>query len=172
MTKFKKWSLFLKRLKFTSSIQPELIRLKENYPDPEKARGKVISWVQFEGILGYGRLMPRFKTVMNAWRKDLKNNANIWTRADLVEDRGIGLRILTHEEQVRFTKKRYREAGRRIVDGHAASASADESKLSPEARREKEHNVMAGRHLHAAMIESRKFLPKATKPPETKPNSR
>lgn len=151
----------MKKLDFTNSTAPELLRLAELFPDLESIRGTVIEFDTIEKALGLERDSNRFKTVISRWRADTKKNKGIWMRGNLPEVIGIGIRVLTHDEQVEFSGIRYRQAGRKIVDGHAAAANTDDAKLSPEAIREKEHRILAGRHLHAAVIESRRFLPKA-----------
>ena|SRR5436190_372613 len=129
-------------------------------------------WDELETALGIPRTENRFKTVQHGWRRKLKKERGIWTRGDLPEAVGIGFKVLTHDEQVSFAGNRYRQAGRRIVDGYGAAANADELKLSPESAKQRDHLILAGRHLHSALIESRRFIPKATIPPETMPSAK
>jgi hypothetical protein len=157
------------KLDFTNSTRPELLKLDETFPNVESLRGTIIKWADLESAIGLARHTNRFRTVLASWRKHLKKDKGIWTRGDTTDVIGLGIRVLTHEEQIEFSGRRYRQAGRRIIDGHAAAASTDDSQLSEEAKREKEHRILAGRHLHAAVLESRRFLPKATEPPETNP---
>src|SRR5262245_59468030 len=140
------------KLDFTNSTRPELLKLEGRFGDVESLRGTILRFDDIEEVLQLERSSNRFRTVMAAWRKHLKADRGIWTRGDVEDAVGIGIRVLTHEEQVQFSRTRYKQAGRRIVDGHSAAANTNDDKLSEPAKKEKDHLILAGRHLHAAVI--------------------
>ncbi len=146
---------------------PDVRKLESKFDDMDALKGSTIQHEEIEAVLGIDRSQARYKTVVNVWRKKIARDSGIEIRGDLKEVVGIGYRVLSDSEQLQFGGELRMRAGRKIRRSHVAIANTNNDNLTPEERRIKEHGILAGRHIHAAIMESRKLMIEATAPQET-----
>lgn len=148
---------------------PDVRKLLAHFSDMQSLRGTIIEHKTLETLIGVKREDNRYKTVVSAWRREVKKSTGIWIRGDLPEVIGVGFRVLTDDEQVRFSGNRFQQAGRKIRDGHGAAANANDARLSSEMKAERDHLLRGFAKLHTAVIESRRFVPKQITSTTTNP---
>lgn len=146
---------------------PDIKKLETAFPDMLSLRGTNISHESIEAVLGIRRDSARYKTVCAVWRRKVSRDSGIEIRGDLPEIVGVGLRVLSDSEQLHFGGDLRGRAAKRIRRSHIVIGGTDDAKLTPEEKRIKDHGILAARHIHAAMMESRKFLPSMPEPEET-----
>jgi len=147
----------------------EVRKLTEHFTDIHKLRGMTIKHEELERVTGLKRDTNRYRTVITRWRKRVTRETGIELRGDLRADIGIGIRVLSASEQLEFSGDLDHRAGSRIRHSHRAVANIDDSDLTEEERRTKDHRILAARHVYQAMIESRKFPVSLPAPPESQP---
>jgi hypothetical protein len=149
--------------------EPEVKKLLEQFPDAEQLRGTIISHEQIEAVLDVKHDSSRYRTITTAWRKTVRNDTGVEISGDSPEIVGVGFKVLTHSEQLRYGVSRKMRARRQIIKSHQAIASTDEAQLTAPECSIRDHELFAVKMIHTAMIESRKRLPGFTGPPEVQP---
>jgi hypothetical protein len=149
---------------------PEVRKLQEAFGNISDRKGTTIRHEDIEGIIDIPRDSNRYRTVINAWRRKVASESGVEIRGDLREVVGVGFRILSDSEQISFGVSLRNRGGKKIRHSHRAIFNTDDKNLSAEERRIKEHGILAARHIHAAIVESRRFLPSAPDSPESRPS--
>jgi hypothetical protein len=144
---------------------PEVRKLRERFPDMESLKGMTITHEEIEVTINLRRDHDRYHTVTTAWRKRVAKDTGIIIRGDWPETIGIGFRVLSDSEMLRFSVDRRKRGGRMIRSSHIALANIDDSKLTDEERRLRQHGLHAVKMIHTAIIEARRFIPEPPKPP-------
>lgn len=145
---------------------PEVRRLREAFPDVLALRGTTIEHSQIEAIIGEKRTTNRYRSITTAWRRRVRKETGVEIRGDMPEIVGVGFRILSDGEQVTFSIDLRQRGARKIRHSHVALANVDSAKLTEEERRVRDHGLHAAKMIHTAIVESRKYLPEAPKPPQ------
>lgn len=148
---------------------PDVRKLQEHFPDMESRIGSVITHEEIETVIGIKRDQARYKTIVTAWRKRIAKDSNgrVQIRGDLREYVGIGFRVLNDSEMVEFHTDLKQSMTRKGRRAYIVLVNSDESKLTDEQKRIRNHGLHAMKMIQTAIVESRKFLPEPPKPPQS-----
>ncbi len=147
---------------------PQVRRLRERYGDIQALRGTTIRHEDIEDLIGEERGGSRYKTITDRWRRQVERETGVVISGQ-GEALGIGFRVLTDAEQVRFGVGQRVSAGRRILRWHSSVANTDPDKLDAPQRQARDFEIAAAAKLHLAMTEVRNALPARTTPPKQNP---
>jgi hypothetical protein len=127
--------------------EPELAKLDAAFL-PVKTPGFVIKHEEFEAVIGSKRATPRYRTVLEAWRRRILKHHNHITGPV----RGVGIKFLLPDEQSEKVCDQFGQGMRKVKRAHALSFRTDVARMSPEYRRSNEHvqRVTSALILHAA----------------------
>lgn len=148
---------------------PELRKLHEAFPDLASLRGTMITHEQLEPIVGAIRKSNRYRTILSRWRKQIEKATGIVIDGT-GEAQGVGFMVLADSDQVHFGVNKRKQAQRKIRRWHSSVANVNEEKLTSEERRIREHEMFAAGKIHAALMETRRPIPRIA-PPEVQPKS-
>lgn len=130
------------RFKKDPEHDADVRRLMDIFPDilPD---GRSITHEQIEAAIGTPRIAPRYRTVVNKWRKLLVTERGVYL--DGITGSGRGFVALTPDEMVRFGNRGVRAAGRKLKKALAVASLPNDAALSDDMRRY--------RHLLCAAVE-------------------
>lgn len=107
-------------------VKPDVDRLRAKFGIP--AEGTVIKWEDLEDVLRMERKLPRFKTVVTAWRSALMSESNVLT----VAVRGIGFQAADPDTWIQHTASLWKQGCRKLGKASRLAELVDETRLSRE----------------------------------------
>lgn len=111
------------RFTFGVPTEPDVKILREKIGVPSE--GSLIPYGKVTEILGLDRYADRFKTVTNAWRKELFKEHNVVLEAVPNE----GWKCLPPNERIHFSHRRYGSGLRRVWRASNIAEKTDREKL-------------------------------------------
>ena len=137
--------------------EPDVKKLRAEFPDNELRPGKTISYEDVERVIGVSYGQPRFATVTNQWRKMVEKETNII----IGTKPGEAFVVLSEPEKVGLSGEQLRKAGKRARRAWVIAQRVDRVALSEEERRRLDHHaaVSSGVLAAAQLRDSAKQLP-------------
>jgi len=139
--------------------EPDIKKIKTEYPTNVLTPGKKIAYAEIERLIGVGKREHRFKTVTSQWRKEVEKEVNIIIGCDP----GEGFRVLNEPEKVDLSSSKTRSAGRAARRAYVVAARTDIKELDENDRKRLDHIMgVSSRVLAAAKLKSKVELPQIT----------
>jgi len=115
--------------------KPEVDKLEKQFRNLKP--GDKILYEQIEHVLGVEKSTYRFKTVVNAWRKRLRNEYNVELAAVMNE----GYQVMNGSERVEFATKTTKYGVRRVRRAGDVVMRTSRDDLTPEQQIVADHMV-------------------------------
>jgi hypothetical protein len=128
------------------STEPDVKRLLETFGCPDE--GKVISYADVEAMLGIERTTSRFRTVVTAWRRQLKKLHNV----EMFTLSGVGYRVLAPADRVVGSVNEFARGVRKIGRAVTRIESVPVERLDQKQQKSAEHTR---RLMHATLSQAR-----------------
>lgn len=137
---------------------PDVKKLEEAFGTPEPG---LIKHEEIEAVIGERRGTSRYRTVVNAWRKQLFNTSNVEARAEP----GLGILFMTAKERSENGVRGIRHAARHVVRVVNRVRAVPVDELDEVTRRKHDHLLRQGALLGEAAVKTTTDLRKALKAP-------
>ena len=148
---------------------PDVQKLRNELGVPE--RGTQITHEEFEKIIGIKRANPRYRRVIQVWRKQLFKENNV----DTEWERGVGLNILKEPERIGASSRDLNRAARQAQKSHIRATHIKTEELNDTDRRKADHLRTVSAMVYGAASKGAQEVSKTLsqplqlpKPPETK----
>lgn len=116
--------------------------------------GDLVPYPDIESSIGEKRTTHRFRSVVTAWRKRLMKEKNFL----LIAITNEGYKIALPDERMTFSAAQAFQGRKKIMRGSAVAAATDETRLSPEHKKLREHLQTLPARLRLAELTAPKPL--------------
>ena len=137
-------------------MEPDVRKLREQYPEGRMKPGQVMSYDEVEAVLKVPKDSGRFYGVTNKWRKIVEEETGII----LGVERGEGFKVLAEGEKVDLSGNKLRMAARAARRSYLIASRVDIKKLTDDDKARLDHYIVnSSKTLAAMQIKSTKLLP-------------
>jgi len=136
--------------------EPDVKKIKEAYPDSELVTGKLIPYQDIAELIKQPFGTSRFRTVTNAWRKDVEKLTN----KIIGVEPNIGFKVLSEPEKVVYGGQKLKMAGRAARRSYVIAARTDVLQLTDTERARLNHQTtICGKIIASAQLKNVPQLP-------------
>jgi hypothetical protein len=120
------------------STDPDLRKLREQYPENELRQGQVIPYREIERILGEKKGSARWNSVTNRWRRFVKRE----TLEQIETEPGVGFKVLTDQEKVEYAQKQREKSRKSVLRGVRTIVKVNPKRLGEQGLRMYNHECL------------------------------